>query len=55
MEQITIQDTLQYLEKIGWSDLIDSRWERQVIKDIVDRFPNITQDVLDQTLDTVLI
>lgn len=53
--EITVADVLEYLEKAGWSDLIDSRWERKLTKEIVERFPNIKMEVLDEVLNVVLV
>ena len=55
MEKVTVIQVLEYLEAAGWSDLIDKRWERKVIKDIVLTFPNITLETLDEVLDVVLV
>lgn len=54
MEEITVRDVLLFLEEAGWSELIDPRWERDVTKEIVDKFPNISQKVLDETLKIVI-
>ena len=54
MEKVTVQNVLVFLEESGWTELIDPRWEREVVKEIVNKFPNITQDVLDETLKVVL-
>ena len=53
--KVNIQDVLVYLEDIGWTELIDSRWERQVIKDIQSGFPNIDPETLEYVLNLVLI
>ena len=42
MYKITVKDVLLYLEQEGWTELIDSRWRQQLIQDIQDRFPNIS-------------
>lgn len=55
MNEVTVKQVLEYLEAAGWSDLIDKRWERKVIKDIVLTFPNITLETLDEVLDVVLV
>ena len=55
MEKVTVKQVLEYLETAGWSDLIDKRWERKVIKDIVLTFPNITLETLDEVLEIVLV
>ena len=53
--ETTVADVLEYLENAGWSELIDSRWERKLTKEIVERFPNITESVLDEVLGVVLV
>ena len=55
MENITIKNVLDHLESAGWSNIIDKRWEREVTKDIVEKFPNISREVLDRVLEDVLI
>jgi hypothetical protein len=54
MEKVTVKDVLVFLEESGWSELIDPRWERVVVKEIFNKFPNITQDVLDEASKVVL-
>jgi hypothetical protein len=51
----TVKNILNYLEDQGWTELIDSRFEREVIKDVKFIFPNITTEVLEQVLDLVII
>lgn len=55
MDEVTVKQVLEYLQVAGWSDLIDKRWERKVIKEIVLTFPNITLETLDEVLDVVLV
>ena len=50
-----VQDVLIYLKEIGWSDLIDSKWEGDVIKDILEAFPDILEDDLSEVLSIVII
>lgn len=54
MDEVTVKQVLLYLESAGWSDIIDKRWERKVIKEIVLTFPNIKLEVLDEVLELVL-
>lgn len=51
----TIQEVLKYLEQEGWTELIDSRWERQVIREIRSGFPDIDQKTLEYILNLVLV
>ena len=52
---ITKQIVLQYLEDAGWTEIIDTRFERQLIKEILFAFPNISKQLLEEVLDLVLI
>lgn len=53
--EVTVRDVLLFLEDAGWSDLIDKRWERQLIKEIQSHFPDVKKDVLEEVLNLVLI
>ena len=55
MNKDIIQDALLYLETQGWSDLIDSRWKEDVIKEIKDKIPNIPDEELNEVLKLVLV
>ena len=37
-----ISKYLHFLEKEGWSDLIDERWKEDVRKSLIDHFPGMT-------------
>ena len=50
----TTGEIINYLCDIGWTELIDKRWERQVIKDIIEGFPDIEEHQLNSVLETVL-
>lgn len=52
---ITKQIVLQYLEDAGWTEIIDARFERQLIREILFVFPNISKQLLEEVLDLVLI
>lgn len=51
----TVQDILIYLEDAGWTELIDSRFEQQVIQEIQKAYPNVERAVLNKVLNIVLI
>ena len=55
MNRDIIQDALLYLETQGWSDLIDSRWKEDVINEIKDKIPNISDEELNEVLNLVLV
>lgn len=55
MDKDKVRDVLLYLEDAGWSDLIDGRWKDKVTKEIKEKFPDITDEVLNYVLDLVLV
>lgn len=55
MNRDIVREGLLYLQEQGWSDLIDSRWRDDVIKEIKSRIPNISDEDLNEILDLVLI
>ena len=48
-------EIISYLCNIGWTELIDVRWEQQVTKDIVENYPDIEEAQLNEILDTILV
>ena len=52
--EINVSDVLNYLDEIGWSSIIDSRWKKEVISDIRSKFPNISTSMLQEILKIVL-
>jgi hypothetical protein len=50
-----IREGLLCLQEEGWSDLIDSRWEDEVVNEIKTRIPNISDEDLNEILKIVLI
>lgn len=53
--EVTVKQVILYLEDVGWSELIDARFERDVTREIVFVFPSIDPEVLDEVLDTVIV
>lgn len=53
--RLLVKKVLDYLAAIGWTELIDARYERQVLKDIIEEFPKIDADTLNYVLDEVLV
>ena len=51
---IEVNKCLRYLDNAGWSDLIDSRWEEDVVKELKHNFPNISDEVIEKVLELVL-
>lgn len=52
---IEVNKCLRYLDNAGWSDLIDSRWEENVVKELKHNFPNISDEVIEKVLELVLV
>jgi len=48
-------DVLNYISDLGWADIIDSRWREELIKDILEGFPDILEEDLDEVLNTVIV
>jgi len=42
------------LEEKGWSDLIDKKWKKDVIKDLKEGVPGITQEEIQHVLEVCL-
>lgn len=53
--KLLVKKVLDYLAAIGWTELIEARYERQVLKDIIEEFPKIDADTLNYVLDKVLV
>ena len=49
------RDILLKLEDLGLSDLIDSRWKGDVIKDIYTHFPDVDPKIVEEVLNIILI
>lgn len=49
-----LQEYLQLLQDTGWSDLIDSRWEEDVIKIIKDYDSNAKDEDIKEVLKLVI-
>ena len=52
---IEVNKCLRYLDNTGWSDLIDSRWEEEVVKELKHNFPNVSDEVIEKVLELVLV
>jgi len=51
----SVADCLQYLDMAGWSELIDTRWRRQVEKDLREEFGDaLSEETLAKAVSVVL-
>ena len=55
MKYYSTRIILEYLQEIGWSDLIDSRWKNKVTEDIISEFPQVDDEIIEEVLKIVLI
>ena len=55
MDKNKVSEVLKYLEDSGWATLIDGRWKAEVSSDIVSKFPNLDEEVLNYVLNLVLV
>lgn len=49
-----VQEYLQFLQDTGWSELIDSRWEEDIVKIIKDYDFNAKEEDIKQLLKLVI-
>ena len=54
MKESRITKGYKCLEAAGWSDLIDSKWKEDVIKELKKEVPDITEEEIQEILDVVL-
>lgn len=54
MNTENITKAWKVLEEKGWSDLIDKRWEQEVIHDLKEGVPGITNEEIDDILSVCL-
>lgn len=52
---VSVRDCLLYLEDKGWSELIDARWEQLVIEELTNKFPYITDNIIEEVLKLVIV
>ena len=51
----TVADCLRYLDMAGWSELIDTRWRRQIEKDLRREFGDaLSEETLNEAVSIVL-
>ena len=55
IEYDLVSKALRHLENAGWSDLIDKRWKKDIIKTLKSNFPDMDKETLEHVLECVLI
>jgi hypothetical protein len=50
-----VREAIIYLDDLGWSELIDPRWENEVTDILTVKFPNITEKEIEKIFETILL
>lgn len=54
-EFVQVAKCLEYLDKAGWTELIDSRFEEEVTKELTNKFPELPGNIIEEVLNLVLV
>ena len=54
-EFVQVAKCLEHLEEAGWTELIDSRFEEDVVKELKNKFPDMPKHVIEYVLNLVLV
>jgi hypothetical protein len=54
-EFVQIAKCLEYLEEAGWSEMIDSRFEEDVVRELTTKYPDMPKHIIDYVLNLVLV
>ena len=54
-EHLNTSMVLKYLNKLGWSDLIDEKWAKEIEWTIKSKFPDISNELLQKILNIIII
>lgn len=54
-EFVQVSKCLEYLNEAGWTELIDSRFEDDVVKDLTTKFPDLPENIIEEVLNLVLV
>ena len=54
-EFVQVAKCLEHLEAAGWTELIDNRWEDDVVKELKTKFPELPENIIEEVLNLVLV
>ena len=54
-EFVQVAKCLEHLEAAGWTELIDSRFEDDVVKELKTKFPELSENIIEYVLNLVLV
>jgi hypothetical protein len=52
---VQVAKCLEQLEEAGWTELIDSRFEEDVVRELTTKFPNLPENIIEEVLNLVLV
>lgn len=52
---VQVAKCLEYLNEAGWTELIDSRFEEDVVKELKNKFPDLPENIIEEVLNLVLV
>ena len=52
---VQVAKCLEHLEEAGWTELIDSRFEEDVVRELTTKYPDMPKHVIDYVLNLVLV
>lgn len=52
---VQVAKCLEHLEDAGWTELIDSRFEEDIVRELTTKYPDIPKHVIDYVLNLVLV
>ena len=52
---VQVAKCLEHLEEAGWTELIDSRFEEDIVRELTTKYPDIPKHVIDYVLNLVLV
>lgn len=54
-EFVQVAKCLEHLEAAGWTELIDSRFEEDVVRELTTKFPELSENIIEYVLNLVLV
>jgi hypothetical protein len=52
---VQVAKCLEHLEEAGWTELIDSRFEEDVVRELTTKFPDLPENIIEEVLNLVLV
>lgn len=52
---VQVAKCLEHLEEAGWTELIDSRFEEDVVRELTTKYPDMPENIIEEVLNLVLV